>query len=101
MDVRFTESAHKDYLYWKKNDPRKSERIENLCRDIVRHPFKGIGKPEPLKFDLQGCWPARHSRLTARKEAGEGGSRRIDRTHRLVYRVQEKQIVVLSCRYHY
>ncbi len=84
MEIRFTESAHKDYQYWKRTDPKKTERIEKICKDALLHPFEGMGKPEPLKFDLQGCW-----------------SRRIDRTHRLVYRVTEKAIVVLSCRYHY
>ena len=84
MGTRFTESAYKDYRYWKRKDPRKAERIERLCKDVCLHPFKGLGKPEALKFDLQGCW-----------------SRRIDRTHRLVYRIEEKEVVVLSCRYHY
>lgn len=84
MEVRFTQAAYKDYLYWKRHDPRKSRRVEILCKDILLKPFEGIGKPEPLKFDLQGCW-----------------SRRIDRTHRLVYRVEKDDVIVISCRYHY
>lgn len=84
MEVSFTPSAYKDYLYWKNKDPRKAERIEKLCKDAVLHPLEGIGKPEPLKFDPQGSW-----------------SRRIDRTHRLVYQVEDEEIVVISCRYHY
>ena len=84
MEVRFTASAHKDFLYWQKHDPRKETRIKQLCKDIEKNPFEGIGKPEPLKFDLQGCW-----------------SRRIDRTHRLVYTVEKKEIVIISCRNHY
>lgn len=84
MNVRFTESAAKDYAFWKKRDPSKALRIEQLCADVQKHPFIGIGKPEPLKFDLQGCW-----------------SRRIDKTHRLVYTVDAKGLLILSCRYHY
>jgi toxin YoeB len=84
MDVRFTASAHEDWTFWQKKDPRKASRIRALLLDIREHPYAGIGKPEPLKFDLQGCW-----------------SRRIDRTHRLVYRLERKTIVVISCRYHY
>lgn len=84
MLIEFTESANKDYKWWKRNDPKKTERIQSLLKDINSRPFKGIGKPEPLKFDLQGYW-----------------SRRIDKTHRLVYSVQGKRIIVLSCRFHY
>jgi toxin YoeB len=84
MELHFTESAYKDYLWWKKNDPKKVERIEKLCKDIQERPFDGIGKPEPLKFGLQGCW-----------------SRRIDKANRLVYSVERKEITVISCRYHY
>ena len=84
MEIEFTKAAHADYLWWKRRDPEKYERIRKLCQDIVRDPFEGIGKPEPLKFDLQGCW-----------------SRRIDRTHRLVYQVQRRKIIIVSCRYHY
>ena len=84
MEVRFTVTAHRDFVYWKKYDPRQVERIRNLCEDIALHPFEGIGKPEPLKYDFQGYW-----------------SRRIDRTHRLVYSVQDGEIIVISCRYHY
>ena len=84
MDIEFTEAAHVDYLWWKRRDSAKFERIKKLCLAILQNPFKGIGKPEPLKFDLKGCW-----------------SRRIDRTHRLVYQMQHKKIIVISCRYHY
>jgi toxin YoeB len=82
--VHFTESAQKDYDWWKKNDPKKKERIMALLHDIQIRPFKGIGKPEPLKFDLQGYW-----------------SRRIDTVNRLVYRVEKKKNIVISCRFHY
>jgi toxin YoeB len=59
-------------------------RIVRLIRDVLRDPFTGIGKPEPLKRELGGCW-----------------SRRIDGEHRLVYRVQKEKIRILACRYHY
>jgi len=84
MDIKFTESAHQDYLYWEQNDSKKFERIKKLCKAVLKDPFKGIGKPEPLKYDLQGCW-----------------SRRIDKTHRLVYKKKDKEIIIISCRYHY
>jgi toxin YoeB len=84
MNVRFTKSAFADYRYWQQHDHRKVTRIQKLCIDIQKNPFEGIGKPEPLKFDLQGYW-----------------SRRIDRTHRLVYTVKKQKIMVISCRYHY
>lgn len=84
MEIEFTEAAHKDFLWWKRKNPTKYERIRRLCHEILHAPFEGIGKPEPLKFDMQGCW-----------------SRRIDRTHRLVYQMLNKKIIVISCKYHY
>lgn len=84
MEIEFTESAHADYIWWKASNPKKAQRIEALCRDIKIRPFTGIGKPEPLKFDLQGYW-----------------SRRIDKANRLVYVVKGSTITVISCRYHY
>jgi toxin YoeB len=84
MIIDFTESAYKDYEWWKGSNPKKAERIRNLLNDIKVRPFKGIGKPEPLKYDLQGYW-----------------SRRIDKANRLVYMLKGKKILVISCRYHY
>lgn len=84
MTIEFTPSAYKDYTWWKEHDPRKAERIRTLLDDIQTRPFKGIGKPEPLKFDLQGYW-----------------SRRIDKANRLVYSVNKKKILVIACRFHY
>lgn len=84
MLIAFTESANEDYQWWKANDPKKAERIHSLLEDVKNRPFQGIGKPEPLKFDLQGYW-----------------SRRIDKANRLVYSVQGKKIMVISCRFHY
>lgn len=84
MKVTFSEIAWEDYLSWEKEDKRMLKKINELIKDIQRHPFEGIGKPEPLKFDLRGFW-----------------SRRIDREHRLVYQMIENQLVVHSCRFHY
>ncbi len=84
MEIEFTEAAYRDFLWWRKRDPKKAGRIEALCREIRRTPFEGMGKPEPLKYDLQGYW-----------------SRRIDTTQRLVYSVGKKTIIVISCRFHY
>lgn len=78
--------AWEDYLYWQKADKKVLKRINALIRDALRTPFEGIGKPEPLRFDLAGYW-----------------SRRIDQEHRLVYKYDEKadSLVVIQCRYHY
>ena len=84
MNVTFTPTALEDLRYWLKNDKRQADRILGLLEEIRRRPFEGTGKPEPLRFQLAGCW-----------------SRRIDREHRLIYQVEEKEIVVLGCRYHY
>ena len=84
MNVTFTPTALDDLRYWLKTDKRQAERVLALLEEIRRTPFEGTGKPEPLRFQLAGCW-----------------SRRIDREHRLVYQVEETEIVVISCRYHY
>ena len=84
MNVTFTPTALVDLRYWLKTDKRQAERVLALLEEIRRTPFEGTGKPEPLRFQLAGCW-----------------SRRIDREHRLVYQVEETEIVVIACRYHY
>jgi len=84
MDLLFTPEAWEDYLYWQSRDKKMLQKINRLLREIARTPFEGSGKPEPLRYELQGCW-----------------SRRIDREHRLVYEVYEDRIHVLACRYHY
>jgi toxin YoeB len=84
MNVTFTPTALDDFRYWLKTDKRQVDRILALLEEIRRTPFDGTGKPEPLRFQLAGCW-----------------SRRIDREHRIVYQVEENQIVVIACRYHY
>ncbi|MBT4091393.1 MAG: Txe/YoeB family addiction module toxin [Deltaproteobacteria bacterium] len=83
--LAWTDEAWKDYLYWQTQDNKTLKRINKLAEDIKRDdPFKGIGKPEPLKANLSGFW-----------------SRRIDDTNRFVYVIDEDFITVISCRYHY
>jgi toxin YoeB len=84
MNLLFTPESWNDYLYWQKYDKKNLRRINELIKDIRRSPFEGISKPEPLKYQLQGCW-----------------SRRIDQEHRLVYEVEEKFIRIIACRFHY
>jgi toxin YoeB len=82
--LSWTREALADYLYWQGQDKKTLKRINKLIADTQRIPFEGIGKPEPLKENL--------SRF---------GSRRIDETNRLLYAVDEDQITIISCRYHY
>ncbi len=84
MNILFTQEAWKDFEWFLDKDKRIVQRIRKLIKDIIRHPEEGIGKPEKLKFQLSGYW-----------------SRRIDQEHRLVYKVEGKNIIILSCRYHY
>lgn len=78
------QSGWEDYLYWQVNDKKILFRINDLIKDAQRNPFTGLGKPEPLKGNLSGCW-----------------SRRINEEHRLVYMVKEDSIYILQCRFHY
>ena len=83
--LAWTQDGWDDYLYWQTQDRKTLKRINLLLADILRSdPFAGIGKPEPLKHILQGAW-----------------SRRIDGEHRLVYLVQDGQVIILQARYHY
>ncbi len=84
MHLVWTPEAWEDYLSWQATDKGKVKKINGLIREILREPFSGTGKPEPLKFDLAGCW-----------------SRRIDQEHRLVYVILDDDCVILACRYHY
>ena len=77
-------NALDDLTWWTKTDKRIAQRIIKLIRISAKDPFSGIGKPEPLKYELRGAW-----------------SRRINQEHRLVYEVTEKSIRILACRYHY
>lgn len=84
MSLIFSSISWEDYQYWLENDRKKLERINKLIKDCLRSPFEGIGKPEPLKHNLQGCW-----------------SRRIDNEHRLIYEYSIGNISIISCRNHY
>jgi toxin YoeB len=84
MKLVFSEQAWADYLYWQGQDKKTLERINMLIKECSRTPFEGLGKPEPLRGDLRGWW-----------------SRRIDREHRLVYRVEDGALLIAQCRYHY
>ena len=84
MNILFTEEAWSDYIFWQKNDRKSLKKINELIKAILRDPYDGIGKPEPLKHQLHGYW-----------------SRRIDLEHRLVYRIEENELNIISCRYHY
>jgi toxin YoeB len=83
-DLIWDSKAWQDYIYWQGQDKKTLKRINRLIRDTLATPFEGIGKPEPLKENLSGYW-----------------SRRIDETNRLVYRVGEGYVKIISCRYHY
>ena len=82
--LTFTAQAWEDYLYWQSHDKQLLKKLNQLLKDCQRDPLSGIGKPEPLKGDLSGAW-----------------SRRINDEHRLVYIVDDHEIRVSSCRYHY
>ena len=84
MKVAFSERGWAHYLYWQETDRKQLARINRLIKECLRHPFEGTGKPEPLRGDLSGFW-----------------SRRIDRQHRLVYRVTDTALEIAQCRYHY
>jgi toxin YoeB len=83
MILSWADKAWDDYLYWQQTNKKALKRINTLIKDIKRQPFEGLGDPEPLKHNWSGYW-----------------SRRIDREHRLVYKVTEQAIIV-QCRYHY
>ena len=84
MNILFTDDAWEDYLYWQQTDKQTLRKINQLLKEMQRTPFTGIGKPEPLKHQLQGCW-----------------SRRIDSEHRLVYEITDNTLKVIGCRFHY
>ena len=88
MNLVFTTNAWEDFGYWLDHDKEMAEKIRALLKDIVRNPFQGLGKPEPLKYDLKGYW-----------------SRRISGEHRLVYKIEgEKKLqycIIIQCRFHY
>ena len=89
MDIEFTKKAKEHYEYWVSNDPDIIEKIHHLLESIIQSPFKGLGKPEPLRHELKGYW-----------------SRRITGEHRLVYKISGRKSVdqkctIIQCRFHY
>ncbi len=84
VSIQFTDEGWEDYCHWQASDPDILRSVDSLIDSCLRTPFKGIGKPEPLKGDLSGFW-----------------SRRITREHRLVYLFEGGILTVLQCRFHY
>jgi toxin YoeB len=89
MNIEFTSNTWEDYAYWLVTDLDIANKIRELIRAIQREPFKGLGKPEPLRFGLKGYW-----------------SRRITTEHRLVYKVSgtkgdDQKCTIIQCRFHY
>ncbi len=84
MRLSWLPNGWKDYLYWQEKDRKILQRVNDVIRDALRNRFSGIGKPEPLKKNLEGWW-----------------SRRITQEHRLIYRVEGDSLLILQCRFHY
>ncbi|MEX2140837.1 MAG: Txe/YoeB family addiction module toxin [Pirellulales bacterium] len=82
--LEFDSAGFEDLEWWVRTDRKKALRLIRLIQESQTEPFGGIGKPEPLKHELAGCW-----------------SKRIDDEHRLVYQVTDERIRILACRYHY
>ena len=80
MKLLWEDRAWSDYLYWQTQDKKTLKRINTLIKDILRSPYQGIGKPEPLRGNLSGWW-----------------SRRIDETNRIVYYEQGDVVYIISC----
>lgn len=89
MDIQFSRNAWEDFEYWIETDTDIVIKIKELLKSIKQTPFKGLGKPEPLKHGLKGFW-----------------SRRITQEHRLVYKVsgkkgEDQKCLIIQCRFHY
>jgi toxin YoeB len=84
MNLTFYPTGWEDYLHWQATGKATLRKVNALIKECLRHPFEGTGKPEPLKGDLSGFW-----------------SRRVDREHRLIYRVTARSVDIAQCRYHY
>lgn len=84
MNVVFLPNAFDQYVEWQQRDKAMLRKINGLIEECRRHPFEGTGKPEALRGNVSGWW-----------------SRRIDREHRLVYRVADGSLFIAQCRYHY
>ena len=84
MKVAFEKGAFEDFTSWATDDRKIYKRITSFIMDILRQPYSGLGKPEPLKHELQGYW-----------------SRRITEEHRLVYKIEHETVIIVACKYHY
>ena len=84
MILSWADNAWDDYLYWQKTDKKILKRINSLIKEMQRTPFSGMGDPEALKHTKTGYW-----------------SRRINREHRIVYKVTDEALIIVQCRYHY
>ena len=85
MEIAFVDAAISDLKFWKESNNKKIlERITQLIQSIQKTPFQGIGKPEALKYNLSGYW-----------------SRRINKEHRIIYRIEDNHIIIISLRFHY
>jgi toxin YoeB len=84
MKLVFSQNAWEDYNYWQKTDRKIHRRINELILDIQRNRYQGIGKPEPLRHNLAGYW-----------------SRRINKEHRIVYKIEDDSVLIAQVRYHY
>jgi len=82
--IAFLPQAFQHYNEWSTTQRQIHSKVVELIKDIERHPFTGLGKPEPLKHHLKGLW-----------------GRRINDEHRLVYRVTDEEIIIVSCKFHY
>ena len=88
MKLLWHDLAWEDYHHWRESDGKVFDRLNDLIKECRRTPFKGIGKPEPLKGDFKGWW-----------------SRRVTEKDRFVYRVQgqgdDQRLEIAQCRFHY
>ena len=84
MNKVFSDLAWEEYLYWQLNDRKLLKKINDLLKDIERNGNEGLGKPEPLRHELEGLW-----------------SRRISPEHRPIYKFDEENIYILKCKTHY
>ncbi len=83
-NISWTAHGWEEYLWWQKNDPKTLKRVNALIKDILRGGHQGLGKPKPLKHGLSQYW-----------------ARRITDEHRLVYKLEAEEVLIVSCRYHY
>lgn len=84
MTVIFSEQAWADFNHWIQSNPRMAKRIVKMIHGTLKTPSSGIGKPEPLKHDFAGYW-----------------SRRINEEHRMIYKIDQGQLLIAQLRYHY